>query len=447
MTGEQWRQSVSSARKLYGLFERSDGRIKLLTLLVVSGLVAALAIVLVIPAFAGIGTDSEPGGVTPDPLNDWGGGAGACDFIGSDYQELHINNPMDDTTYTSADGVQVHLTVNADDTLVSYDFIDPSVAAYQVVVNGGQKSLLFDNWDDGLGAPLNSDGALHAPTKGNSKDNYYKLSHINICYGQASEISGLVYDDVNFDGSFDSGVDTPEEGVSITATGGGESYTQMSDSDGEYSFYLAPGTYTICEEARDGRVQTEPSDSASCSSQFEKFGYQVPLSSSSSSGNDFGTASEVCGQTLTDPADGVFAATVEIFVSGNSESGCVDKVGRLYEEGGILNLPLVGSGEAAGIATITKAFADPTDFEPLEYDHDLSGADFVDVPWCNLRSKSGTDGNQFDPYLDDDSMYPSLAGVTDDGTTESVACLVSVLENVEGTQVDVLLIQDDPRFR
>jgi hypothetical protein len=243
-------------RKLHGLFERSDGRIRLLTVLGVAGLAAALAIFLVMPAVAGTGLPSNAG-VVPDPL-DYGGGPGGCAAAGSQYTELHIANPTTGTFPSSDGAVSVTLQVNGDDTEFSYEFSDPKIAAYQITVNGGPKSLLFDN--EAWNWPLNSDGGLHAPTKGNSLSNLYKLSHINLCYGEFTpSVSGVKFHDRDTDGIFDS--DNNEEGLggfTITAfdaqgnvalDANDAPATTTTAADGSYTLAdLVPGTYTICEE-------------------------------------------------------------------------------------------------------------------------------------------------------------------------------------------------------
>lgn len=146
-----------------------------------------------------------------------------------------------------------------------------------------------------------------------------------------------------------------------------------------------------------------------------------------------------CGDELT-RRESVWDANVEIFFDGNDETPCDDKYATLFVTDDVLNLPFFGSGTAAAFAKLTKSFTSPNDFVPLEYS--LGPNDpWMEVPWCALRGKTGADGNQFDPYLDDDTMYPSLDGVADP------VCQVFRAENIEGVQVNVLLIQDDPRFR
>lgn len=443
---------MGPVRELIEKFRHSDGRIKVASALGILALAAAIAVFGVIPAFAGNGLPSNAG-VQPIEI-DYGGGDGGCAFIGSTYTEYHINNPMTGS-YPLPGGGSVDLVVSGADTMFSYTFSNPNVAAFQITVNGGQKSLKYDNAAS-TGGPRNSDGALHAPTKGNSQTNLFKLSHINFCYGSGYSVSGVVYDDANVTGDYEAGTDNPEQGVRVTVLQSGTvKYSTLSLANGSYSFNLPNGTYTLCEQARTGRAQTEPTSGADCGTlgSYEAVGYSVTVSSAAISGKDFGTATELCGQTLT-VSGSVFSGNIVIFASGNDEAECIDKVGSLFEtndgEGGFtLNFPLAGGGSIAAIADITKTFTG-TAFVDLTYSQGASDTNgFQVVPWCGLRTKvSPPDGNQFNPYLDDDTMYPSLAGIVDPGTTDpSTACRVFVSENAEGTQRNILLIQGDPQFR
>lgn len=167
---------MSSARRLYGLFDRSDGRIRLLTLLGVSGLVAVMAIFMVLPAFAGSEAPSGKG-VTPTVVS-YGGGAGACAVYSDAANELHINNPYTGT-FTGPDGTKVEITVDSKDQFFRFNVKDdPSKYVWDVVVNGGPQNTFYDYLSSTVGA-VQSDSHLHAPSKGNKP---YKLSHINICY-------------------------------------------------------------------------------------------------------------------------------------------------------------------------------------------------------------------------------------------------------------------------
>ncbi|NNL98943.1 MAG: DUF11 domain-containing protein [Acidimicrobiia bacterium] len=177
---------MSTTKSIYRTFQSSDGRVKVATLSGIGLLAAALVLVLaVLPAGAGAG-DESAAGVIPTEV-EYGGGSGACAVYGDSRSEIHINNPM---TGTYTDGtVAVDIVVSANDTEFSYAFVDPTYAAFDVIVNGGSRNTWFDNDggtstvppDFGPVGPLSADSALHAPTKGGSS-NLYKLSHINICY-------------------------------------------------------------------------------------------------------------------------------------------------------------------------------------------------------------------------------------------------------------------------
>jgi len=174
---------MSWTRRIYRKFRSSDGRIKIATVFGVLAVAALAVLVGVLPAIAGAGVKSAED-VQPVEIG-YGGGSGACsaDFPGlpsaGDF-ELHINNPATGTYY-GPDETEVTIEVSKKDELFSFVFTDPAMVAYDVVVNGGAKNTHYD-YDNGPIGLKSSDQALHAPTKGGSK-NLYKLSHINICYG------------------------------------------------------------------------------------------------------------------------------------------------------------------------------------------------------------------------------------------------------------------------
>ncbi len=477
---------MSTAKKVYRTFQASDGRAKLATLsgiglLLIATLVLALG---VFPASAGAGGASEAG-VQPTQVN-YGGGSGACSAslpgLPSDAGfELHINNPAD-ATYTAANGVQVKLTgiSESGDKLFNYEFLTDGWGAYDVVVNGGSKNTLFNN-DAQIGI-LESDSALHAPTRGKNGP-LYSLSHINICFDVIPEapITGTVYEDnTNADGTFD----TPEEvGVAeltvyaLDATGSAVAGSDETDGDGYYELLLTPGVdYLIClgtpppSADGDDYVQTEP-DTANCETvttpDVLPLGYDIALTAEGSIGNDFGIIEEFCGEIL--PADGgVFVASFNILEGGNSETDCVAKSGAAFLSGDELAFPVVGSGSFVARGDISKTFDDPTAVEPLEYrqgDDDLTPSPdgFEDVPWCNLRAFATGDGMEFNEEVPGGlgGQYPTLHGVIDrDSSTPSdpvpaVACLVEKTETLQQTaggatkvmQENVVLIADDPFYR
>ena len=258
---------MGSARKFYGKFRASDGRIKLAALFGFSSLLATVALLVgVLPAIAGDGDPTDlPLNVQPIEVA-YGGGSGACSanipgrLPSAAGYELHINNPAS-TTYIGPDGTEVKLIVDDQDKVFSFEFLNmPQMAAFDVVVNGGRKSAHFD-YDDHLGpGPARKDQPLHAPTKGGS-GNLYRLSHINICYDvkPLADVSGFKFHDRDTDGLKD---ETEEEGLggwTFTAFQDGapvSSSDPSSSTDGSYTIEgLAPGDYIICEMTTTGGLE------------------------------------------------------------------------------------------------------------------------------------------------------------------------------------------------
>lgn len=176
---------MASAMRALRKFRSSDGRIKVATLSGVSALVAVIALLVgVLPVMAD--HDGDHPLVDPVPLNE-GGGSGKCFVETGDLpsiagNEFHINNPTPGT-HTSPDGV---VEVNVYDTeedetpagkLFEFE-VDSGFVVYDVVVNGGPKSLHYDY--DANDGPVSSDVDLHAPEK--NRHSLHNLSHINICY-------------------------------------------------------------------------------------------------------------------------------------------------------------------------------------------------------------------------------------------------------------------------
>lgn len=310
---------MSSVRRLYYAFRSSDGRIRIATLLGVSGLVMALAIFMMLPASAGAGGPSGTENVQPVEVS-YGGGSGACAATipnrlpSAASLELHINNPTDGV-FAGSDGTQVEIDVHPEGTGPSmfFDFKvlnNPAMVVYDVVVNGGAKNTHYDY--DGNGGPgaTRLDTNLHAPTKGGS-NNLYSLSHVNICYDVAppGSVSGIKYHDNDTDGM----LDLSEEDVLANWTiglftpDGTEVTTTETDLDGSYSFEgVAPGPYLICEatnttglpSSEDPRItwawmQSEPTNT-NCDdiSGYEPAGYSLTVEDDVT-GADFGNHFQV----------------------------------------------------------------------------------------------------------------------------------------------------------
>ena len=410
-------------------------------------MVAAVMAFTVLPAEAGNGSPSALGvqpvqmqlGGQPDDCS--ASVAGRLPSAAS--YELRIENPQNGT-YNGPGGISITLAITTDDKHLDFDVVGAAVV-YDVVIKGGQKSTHFDY--DGNGGPGGtiSDQLLHAPTKGGGQ-NLYQISHLSFCYEDVVPVSGMIYVDANQNGALDDGelADAPRV---ITAYSPASTAITTSALDGSYTLYLEPGgAYTICEEEITDFVQTAPAGTACNDLGTSEPGGHTLANLATQNNLNFGNVPEICGQVLI--VDGiVFDAVFELFNQGNDETGCNNKIGQLFEsdENGTpqLNLPLSGDGEVAGIGVITKAFVD-TNFVPLKYAQSPTDT-FEVLPWCGSRTKGGNDGDQFDPYLDDDVMYPSLAGIFNPiSGAPSVSCKVDETENIEGTQTTVVLIQDDP---
>lgn len=175
---------IARARRAFGA---SDGRIRVGTLIGASGVVVAAFLLGVVPALAGNGA---PSGLGVQPVEvTYGGGSGACAanipgrLPSAATYELHINNPVNGI-YTGPDpaGTQVEIFDIVGDQTFSFRFVGPtSMAAFDVVVNGGSQNTHYDYDGNGGPGPVQTDTLLHAPTKGGSS-NLFNLSHINLCY-------------------------------------------------------------------------------------------------------------------------------------------------------------------------------------------------------------------------------------------------------------------------
>jgi hypothetical protein len=162
----------------------TDGRIKVAALFGVSALVAVIGLLAgVLPVVASHATSQ----IQPVSLDE-GGGADKC-FVETDglpsiaSNNFHINNPTLGE-HTSTDGVikvTVYNTAPGETPagkVFGFEVLNSGFVVYDVVVNGGPKSLHYD-YDANIGA-VSSDDDLHAPHK--NPKSLHNLSHINICY-------------------------------------------------------------------------------------------------------------------------------------------------------------------------------------------------------------------------------------------------------------------------
>lgn len=163
----------------------SDGRVRASTALGALLVAGALALVGVLPALAGSGEPSaagvQPSEIGFDPLR--------CDITGVDglpsaaAHHLHIPNPANGTsTWTGPDGTQVTITLYDNRRQMDFEFEDPAMAAFDILVKGGTEQSHFD-YDNGSTGPLASDQKLHAPTKGGGSS-LFQINHVDICYDE-----------------------------------------------------------------------------------------------------------------------------------------------------------------------------------------------------------------------------------------------------------------------
>ena len=109
----------------------------------------------------------------------------------------------------------------------------------QAIINGGKKSLVYDYTPGGS----IDDTEMHAPTKGNSLTNLFSVSHTTFCFDIVGFVEGTKYLDTDADGDGD----TPVEGWTITLDERSTQLTTSTDENGDYSFAVVSGNYTVCE--------------------------------------------------------------------------------------------------------------------------------------------------------------------------------------------------------
>ncbi len=417
--------------------------------------------VVVVPSIADAG-DGAPSalGVQPAEVN-LGGQQSDCSEIITgrlpsaapyDYRIENPKEPMNTVT-TSPEGATFTVTVSADNLLLDFS-VDTGWVVYDVIVKGGADSAHFDYDNNGGPGPVTADADLHAPTKGGG-NKLHSVSHVSFCFGPAVPISGTVFDDLNQNGVQDPGepASAPQSITVYDSNGVAVGTTTTDPVDGTWSVFVPQNdTYTVCQDSIDGYLQTTPGNTNCVAlGDSEPGGYTVTIGLDPSGGFVFGSTEEICGQFLNEGGI-VFTGDFELFENGDGEADCIDKAGVLFETtdaagNPVLALPLIGSGEVAGIGVITKQYATPTNYVPIEYAQSATDT-YEELPWCSLRTRLAEDGTQFDPYLADLTTYPSLVGVTDPVSgDQSVSCKVYEEQTIEGAQTTVVYIQDDPFWR
>lgn len=380
---------MAPAVRVFRQFRASNTRVKAATLTGLAGLVLALAFLMgVFPAIA------ESDGPDVDPIFvEYGGGDGACDFVGSAAEhELHLNNPKSGE-FTGPDGT-TKFAITVDGNFLDFEVLTPGMGVYDVVINGGEHNNHYDYDDNGDG-PVTEDDGLHAPRKGGGNGPPHNLSHTNICYDDLplGSVSGTKYHDRDADGTQDASEEFGLEGWTVAAFDSDDNSlvgSGQTDSDGSYEIAdLAPGTYTICEETNtDGLppsndvtwawTQSEPSDATSgdCSNfdGYEAFGYTVEINGNDVEDVDFGNHRQVtveCGDEdidVTLGGEGEPTATVTFPADCGSESYTTSFDLGLSDDGDDWNQFVVFGGDPDSIQVLTQTIEWAP--EPAVYNND-----------------------------------------------------------------------------
>lgn len=276
--------------------------------------VVALAVFVVLPAFATSGTVLPPSAdnVTPTEVAT-GGQPNDCSLFTSSGQQFLDKNPKSGpVTTTASDGTKVsfRLTLNptsaqgepayANQTYINVTAIGALI--YDIGIKGGTDTTHYAYLSD-LGHPVSADENLHAPAQATDSNGtptqLYGISQMAICYQPTGSVSGTVYQDLNQNGTNDDS--SPQSGWTVNLidkTANASVGSATSADDGSYTIdalFTAGHTYDVCETqpASDTTTwaQTEPAPTAAdlCSGNLQK-GYEfTPTSSTQNiSGDDFG---------------------------------------------------------------------------------------------------------------------------------------------------------------
>ncbi|HUP14829.1 MAG TPA: SdrD B-like domain-containing protein [Acidimicrobiia bacterium] len=350
--------------------------------------VAASVALAMLPAQAIEGPEVDPTFVPGDS---------DCASVGSTGTQVTVNDP--------AVGVDVPLTVTGGQILMhdverrEFDFTATGVVVLDVVVKGSGAN----HYDYGVSGIAADDG-LKIP-------NGNKLNWVHFCYAAVPtfSISGNKFEDANADGLHQE----TEIGLSgwTIQLKQGETVLQSTttDADGAYSFSgVEAGDYQVCEVLVIGWVQTSPE------------GCHLVTVGPDAVGIKFLNveAVDICAE----PASATDGGTSGTFVA---EGGCQEGEVKLVDvsvEDDIVILRPLGTTVVAftGTLTFVRELANP--IPPLQYDQDLTGDDFVDVPVC-------VDG---EPPAGDTWCVTGVTVSSSEGS-------MTVIWNVFG--------RDDPRFK
>jgi hypothetical protein len=296
----------------------------------VGALAAVLGITLfvVLPAVASNPGDkvpppSAPGNITPTDVAI--GGNGVCANIfpklwaRGDVKEYDNVNPLSTANFVPSgnpDTATFKLTLSGTNQAQLLQVESTNAAIFAMGIKGGNDTAAYDYLGSDYSSPttgpaqkwVTTDGTLHAPASKLSRSGdptqWYGISLLNVCYRLVAPITGRVFNDANGSGSSSqTGIAATNEVTIVDTTTGGTT-TVNTGANGSFSSSQPIGdTYTVCAKFPSGfGTQTVPTSGYSCPSGYAPLGYTFTLTSSGSSGNNFGFQSlrTISGQIYND---------------------------------------------------------------------------------------------------------------------------------------------------
>jgi hypothetical protein len=391
-------------------------------LAVLGGMAAALAgatLLVVLPALASNPGDyvNPPSGAGVLPKDVAIGGTGDCAnlFSGlSGVSEYDNVNPKTKTNLASGhnDNVTFGLTMHTQNNQAqTLDVTSSGAEILGIGIKGGTQSTAYD-YRPGY---VTSDSKLHAPLQSftvsggiETGTQFYSISQLTVCYRPLGSVSGIVYDDLDQNGTHSAG-DTGLGGWTVNLYQGPSTTpaaTATSAADGSYHMNVVfDGTsdYRLCESPPSGTWgQTEPAGStASCGAGDLAKGWALTKPSPT--------------QTISENFGNVAAimCTTSPFGPANYQIGTCKPTQRYVFHSGILNgKPFVSywvdDTSQTAVPTVEKiTLADPIQNGQPQYRNFFyeDGAGFpVDasslkqMQYCLLDPRSGEFGlNTIDP--------------------------------------------------
>jgi SdrD B-like domain len=451
--------------------------------LAVLGAVAAIlgaTLFMVLPAFGSSALSSSisaPGSPVPPastyqgitPIDQaTGGQSNDCSFFYAinnttkpqpTYQFRIANPKKGNSTYTDpTTGASFNVVVDKSDSWLN--FSATGAAVVDVGIKGGTDETWY-NYDQAntslfpappihdLGGYVNQDGngsltspgsgSLHAPLQDVANNVLYSVSNLTFCYNLGS-VAGMVYQDANSDGSFETGTDSTLAGWTVNLYNGSGTRvgTATSTANGTYKIgaVFDGSTYTVCEVPNPSTplptgtttwAQTEPSaGSVTCSGGGElKRGWSITPGPLDNVARNFGN---VGGITCSSGPFGIPGYQVGTCKQGQTYvfgSGTTTDAGAPYVS------YWVGDPTQGAKPTVERvAFDDPwmsgePKYTTLKYADGTgyqtpTSAAASPMPYCGVDPRDTSAASYPDSYV---LQAPLPAGILPAGAT---SCLISL---------------------